>query len=382
MGAAFLLAPPWRRMIGRRALLEPGPPSATARTCLWNKHMEQSKLDFSCDYLEGAHERILRRLADTNYEKMPGYGLDPISESARRRIREACACPGAEIQFLEGGTQANEVMISCLLMPWQGVIAAASGHVSVHEAGAIEAGGHKVLQLPGLRGKLEAPQIRGFMDAFRSDSNHEHMVEPGLVYISQPTEYGTIYSKAELEALSTACRGSGLKLYCDGARLAYALASPENDASLPDLARLCDAFYIGGTKCGALIGEAAVVPDPKLIPHFFTRIKQHGALLAKGRLLGAQFDELFKDGLYFEIGKKAVAQARRIEQRLSEHGIPLLFKSPTNQVFFILSRQKMEELGRHVEYSFWEWRGGDAVARLSTSWATRDEDVEALLKLL
>lgn len=344
--------------------------------------MEYNKLDFSCDYLEGAHERILKRLMDDNFKQMEGYGFDPVSQSARRRIREACACPGAEIQFLEGGTQANEVMVSCLLEPWQGVIAATSGHVSVHEAGAIEAGGHKVLELPGQHGKLEASQIQSCMEAFRSDSNHEHMVEPGLVYISQPTEYGTLYSKAELEALSRACHENALKLYCDGARLAYALASPENDASLSDLSRLCDAFYIGGTKCGALIGEAAVVPDPKLIPHFFTRIKQHGALLAKGRLLGTQFDELFKDGLYFEIGKKAVAQARRIEERLEKRGIPLLFKSPTNQVFFIISRQKMEELGRKVAYSFWEWRGNDAVVRLSTSWATRDEDVEALLKLL
>ncbi len=346
--------------------------------------MDGQKLDFSCDYLEGAHPRILEKLVKTNLEKMAGYGLDPISSSARERIRKACACPGAEVQFLEGGTQANALMISCLLNPWEGVIAPSSAHVSVHEAGAIEAGGHKVLPLPSEDGKLSASQITSFMTGFLSDANHEHMVEPGLVYISQPTEYGTIYSLGELEAISRACRSNQLRLYVDGARLAYALGSPENDVGLADLARLCDAFYIGGTKCGALLGEAAVVPDPKLIPHFFTRIKQHGALLAKGRILGAQFDELFKGGLYLEIGKKADAQARRIEGRLRERGIRLLFESPTNQVFFILTSAQMDRLGEQCEFSFWEWRDGgkSAVVRLATSWATRDEDLETLLGIL
>lgn len=219
------------------------------------------------------------------------------------------------------------------------------------------------------------------MDAFRSDSNHEHMVEPGLVYISQPTEYGTLYSKAGLEALSMACHENALKLYSDGATCVRACKPGERRLACRSFAPLRRLLH-RRTKCGALISEAAVVPDPKPIPHFFTRIKQHGALLAKGRLQGRQFDELFRDGLYFEIGKKAVAQASRIEERLETRGIPLLFKSPDNQVFFILSCDKMEEPGLKVELSFWEWRGNDAVVRLSTSWATRDEDVKALLKLL
>jgi threonine aldolase len=344
--------------------------------------MNKGKLNFSCDYLEGAHPRILKRLMETNLEKMPGYGFDPLSLSAKDRIRKACGCPDAEVQLLSGGTQTNEVMTSCLIGPWQGVVAATSGHVNVHEAGAIEAGGHKVIALPGSSGKLSGDQIRKFMSQFRSDGNWEHMVEPGMAYISQPTEYGTIYSLSELEDLSRACHENGVKLYLDGARLAYALASPDNDVALPDIARLCDAFYIGGTKCGALAGEAVVVPDPKLIPHFFTRIKQHGALMAKGRILGAQFDELFRDNLYLEICKKADEQARRIEDKLVSRGIELLFRSPTNQVFFIIGKEQMEKLSENVEFSFWEWRpDGRVVVRLATSWASTDEDVDSLLAL-
>lgn len=344
---------------------------------------QSQKLNFSCDYLEGAHERILKRLRETNLEKLDGYGHDPISESARNRIRKACCCPQAEVQFLIGGTQTNAVMIDALLESYQGVIAASTGHVNVHEAGAIEACGHKVLPLEQHFGKISAAQIDSYMSDFMHDGNREHMVMPGMVYISQPTEYGTLYSLQELEDIHRVCCRYQLKLYVDGARLAYAFASDRNDVYLPDLARLCDAFYIGGTKCGALIGEAAVVPDPDTIPHFFTIIKQHGALLAKGRLTGIQFDELFRDDLYFSIGRTADQYARKIQTVLKEKGCPLLFESPTNQVFFIVTDDQMEKLGRHIEFASWEKYDEDhTVIRLAFSWASRKEDVDQLIQYL
>ncbi|WP_128836845.1 aminotransferase class I/II-fold pyridoxal phosphate-dependent enzyme, partial [Streptococcus sp. DD11] len=266
-------------------------------------------LSFASDYLEAAHPRIMEKLAETNMMQTSGYGSDEFSASAKRRIREACQCPQAEVRFLVGGTQTNQVVIAALLRSYQGVIAAQSGHISVHEAGAIEFGGHKVLEIPSEDGKLTAQQIEQTLADYWNDGNHEHMVMPGMVYLSQPTELGTLYSKAELQVISQVCRSYSIPLYVDGARLAYALAAPANDVSLADLAQLCTAFYIGGTKCGAMFGEAVVLPNPDLIPHFTSIIKQHGALLAKGRILGIQFDQLFQDNLYQEIACDAIRLA-------------------------------------------------------------------------
>lgn len=341
------------------------------------------KLFFASDYMEGAHPAILKRMLETNLEHTAGYGMDPYSESAREKIRAACRAPEADVFFLVGGTQTNATVIDALLRPWQGVVAAETGHIAIHEAGAIEFGGHKVLTLPQREGKLSAADVAGCVDAWRRDDNREHMVMPGMVYISQPTEYGTLYSLSELEALSAVCREAGIPLYLDGARLAYALATPSNDAALPDIARLCDAFYIGGTKCGALLGEAVVFPRRGAAPHFFTLVKQHGALLAKGRVAGIQFDTLFTDGLYDAIGKSAIAAADRIRRALDEKGYAQAIPSPTNQIFVVLSPEKAKALSRRVEMGFWENLGdGRVVMRLATSWATTDGDVDGLIQAL
>ena len=343
----------------------------------------ERKLSFASDYLEGAHPAILQRLAQTNLVQTVGYGLDEFSETAREKIRRACNAPGADVFFLAGGTQTNAVMIDALLRPWQGVMAAQSGHISVHEAGAVEAGGHKVFTLPHENGRLSAQTVRACLRAYWEDENRDHMVMPGLVYLSQPTELGTLYKLSELEAISAVCRDYEIPLYIDGARLAYALACPANDVSLPDLARLCDAFYIGGTKCGALFGEAAVIPQHGRVPHLFTLIKQHGALLAKGRVAGLQFDTLFADGLYFEIGRTAIAAADRIRRALTEKGVDLLYGSPTNQLFLSLEKDRAAALCRQVELSFWEdTPDGRRTLRLATSWATTPEQVETLLKMV
>lgn len=341
------------------------------------------KLWFASDYMEGAHPRLMARLNETNLERSAGYGLDPYCESARERIREACACPEADVRFLVGGTQTNATVIDALLRPGQAAVAADTGHINTHEAGAIEASGHKVAPLPHTNGKITAAQVEALCRECPPDSECAHTVIPGLVYISQPTEYGTLYTLAELTALSETCRKNGLYLYVDGARLAYALCSPENDVSLADLARLTDAFYLGGTKCGALMGEAVVLPNPRLIPRFFTIIKLHGALLAKGRLLGVQFDELMKDGLYRVIGRNAVALAARIQEALKKADYPLLFESPTNQVFAVLPNERVRALAERVEFTVWEPCGQEhTVVRFVTSWATREEDVDALCALL
>lgn len=346
--------------------------------------METEKtLSFASDYMEGAHPAILQRLFETNMMKSAGYGLDTFSESARNKIRDACHAPDADIFFLVGGTQANAVMIDAMLGSWQGVIAAESGHISVHEAGAIEFGGHKVLAIPHEEGKITAAGIEQYIEAFRDDANHDHMVMPGMVYISQPTEYGTIYSLEELRKMSAVCRTYHIPLYVDGARLAYALACPENDVTLADLAQYCDAFYIGGTKCGALFGEAVVIPRHDMIPHLFTIIKQHGALLAKGRIAGIQFETLFTDGLYDRIGRTAVGMADEIRAALKEKGYRLVFHSPTNQIFVELDKLKDAALIENVELGFWENTDEThCVMRIATSWATQKEDVEKLISML
>lgn len=345
--------------------------------------MAGNLLAFSSDYMEGAHPQILKRLCETNMDHTSGYGTDEYSESARDLIRKACACPKAQVQFLVGGTQTNATVIDCLLNKWQGVISADTGHVAVHEAGAVEYTGHKVLPLKSENGKLSAQTIENYLNDFYADGNWTHMVEPGMVYISQPTEMGTLYSLKELREISKVCHERKIPLYVDGARLAYALGSSENDVGLEDLGRLANAFYIGGTKCGTLLGEALVLPDPELIPHLVTQIKQHGALLAKGRITGLQFEEIFREGLYFEIGKTADSYAGQIRQALQEAGFQLYFKNPTNQVFFIIENSKMEKLGEKVMYGFWEKYDQDhTVIRLATSWATSQDDVKALLQII
>ena len=340
-------------------------------------------LYFVNDYCEGAHEAILKRLIETNMEKLDGYGMDPYCESAKEKIRRACECPNADVTFLVGGTQTNAVVIGSVLNRYEGVVSAKTGHVSVHEAGAIEYTGHKVLEIPEKDGKMDAEVLRQYLETFYQDGNHDHMVFPGMVYISYPTEYGTLYSKKELEELSSVCRKYKLPLFLDGARLIYGLVSKETDVTLHDIARLCDVFYIGGTKAGLLCGEAVVFTGKCMPKHFLTRVKQHGALLAKGRLLGVQFDALFTDDLYLAIGKNAIETAAVLKEGLKKKGYQFFIDSPTNQQFVVLENSRMEELKKDVQFGFWE-KADDShtVVRFATSWATRMEDVEKLLSLL
>ena len=335
---------------------------------------------FDSDYMEGAHPAILERLTAINFDKHDGYGCDSICDSARARIREACGAPGAEVHLLTGGTQTNATMIKALLRPFEGAVAADTGHINIHEAGAVEATGHKVLPLPHTDGKLCAETVARYIDDFRADGNRDHMVWPGMVYISQPTEYGTLYTLDELEALSRVCRSRSIPLYMDGARLGYALAAPACDMTLRDIARLCDIFYIGGTKCGALLGEAVVIPRAGLIPHLFTTIKQHGALLAKGWVLGVQFDTLFTDGLYLDIAREAIDTAARLADGLEAAGFRTAFQPITNQIFLRLDPQSLQTLSAVATFSPWEkLADGTQIVRLATSWATQMEEIEAFL---
>ncbi len=340
-------------------------------------------LSFESDYIEGAHEKILKRLLETNLERLSGYGSDIYCESAKEKIKKACKNEDAEIFFLVGGTQTNQIVISSVLGGYEGVISAETGHISAHEAGAIEATGHKVLALHGKDGKLEAEDVKKYLAAFYSDANHDHMVFPGMVYISHPTEYGTLYSAEELRTLSSVCREYKIPLYMDGARLAYALESPMTDVTLPMIAELCDVFYIGGTKVGALCGEAVVFTKKNMPKHFLTTVKQRGALLAKGRLLGVQFDTLFTDDLYFEIGKLAVELSMKIKEMLLCRGYKLFIDSYTNQQFVILEDKELERLSKDVKFSFWEKYDEDhTVVRLAASFATTEKDIKELEKLM
>lgn len=338
---------------------------------------------FNSDYTEGAHPKILQRLIDTNFEQTPGYGADDYCRQAATKIRNACSHPDADVHFLMGGTQANLTVISAALRPHQGVISALTGHISVHESGAIEATGHKVLGLPHSDGKITAAQIAEVCEAHQADENHEHAVQPAMVYISHPTEFGTLYSRSELADISRACRDHGLILYLDGARLGYGLAAPGNDVFLPDIAALCDVFYIGGTKVGALFGEAVVITSPPLKTDFRYLIKQKGGMLAKGRLLGLQFDALFSDGLYSEIGAHAVDLALRLKAAFAGKGFPFLIESFTNQQFPIMPDDMLEKIAREFTFSWWE-RVDDShsAVRFCTSWATREEDVERLIAFI
>lgn len=340
-------------------------------------------IQFQCDYNEGAHPKVIQRLLETNMEQTVGYGEDHYCESARRRIQEACGNPNLQVHFLVGGTQTNTTVIAHLLRPHQGVVAAESGHISVHETGAIEHTGHKVLALPAHEGKITAAQVETLVLEHRADSSFEHTVQPGMVYISFPTEFGTLYTKAELEALHDVCRKYDLPLFIDGARLGYGLASPACDVTLTDIACLADVFYIGGTKVGALFGEAVVSNSPALMRDFRYSIKQHGGMLAKGRLLGLQFEALFTEGLYFDIAHHAVTQALRIKEALQQLGVPFLMESHTNQQFPILKNDAVERLSE--KYLFTPWQRVDdthTAIRICTSWGTTAENVDALLAAL
>ena len=340
-------------------------------------------LYFLSDYTEGAHPKVLERLAETNLISQPGYGEDRFCAAAREKIRAACEKPGADVYFLVGGTQTNAVAIASLLNRWEGVIAAQTGHIGVHEAGAIEFTGHKVLALPGEKGKLAAQTVADYCRAFYADETHEHMPFPGMVYISQPTELGTLYSRAELEALHEVCGAYGMRLFLDGARLGYGLMSPDCDMTLPELCEHCDLFTIGGTKVGALCGEALVFPKGDMPEHFATMVKQQGAMLAKGRLLGVQFDALFTEGLYFEIGRHAISLAMKLKAAFREKGYPLFADSPTNQQFPILTAEQLAKLRQHAAFEIWApLPDGRTAVRFVTSWATREEDVDALIALL
>ena len=338
---------------------------------------------FESDYLEGAHPSILKRLAETNLEQTPGYGNDIHCENARSLIRTACNAPEADVHFLVGGTQTNTVVITSILRPYQGAICADTGHINVHETGAIEARGHKVLALKTAEGKLAAADIKAYYEAHFQDSDHEHIVQPGMVYISQPTENGTLYSKEELTQISAVCKELSLPLFIDGARLGYGLASPKNDLTLADIASLCDVFYIGGTKVGALFGEAVVITNPALKKDFRYFIKQHGAMLAKGRLLGIQFETLFTDDRYMEISRHAITLAMQLKDAFSQKGIPFYYDSHTNQQFPILTTSQLEELAKNYSFSHWaDLADGTHVVRFCTSWATDAQHVAELCECI
>lgn len=336
-------------------------------------------IQFQCDYNEGAHPRILERLAQTNMEQTVGYGCDPYCEHARELIKAACQAPEADVHFLVGGTQANATVISSILRPHQGALCAATGHINVHETGAIEHGGHKVLGLPAKDGKISGCQIDKAMEEHFADGP-EHVVQPGMVYISFSTELGTIYTKAELQGIREACTKWNLPLFIDGARLGYGLMSDECDITLPELAAIADVFYIGGTKQGALFGEAVVIMNPALKKDFRYFIKQNGGMLAKGRLLGIQFEALFEDNLYFELAAKADRQAKRIKEALKAKGYAFMAETPTNQQFVILSDEKLESISKDFMLSWWaRIDEKTSAARICTSWATLDSSVDALI---
>lgn len=333
---------------------------------------------FESDYLEGALPEVMQALCDTNYAQTPGYGEDEYCREAADMIRAKCSAPDADVHFLVGGTQANMIVITAALRPHQAAIAAETGHIAVHETGSIEAAGHKVITLPSGDGKITAAQVRSCVEAHWNDSTHEHMAQPALVYISQPTENGTVYSLAELEALSAVCREKGMLFYVDGARLGTALVS--SDMTLPDLARLTDAFYIGGTKLGALFGEAVVITNRAIARDFRYIVKQRGGMFAKGRLLGVQFGALMHDGLYERTAKREVDLAMKLRAAFEAKGWPLCYDSPTNQQFPIVPDAVLEKLAEKYTFSHWgKVDGFHTAVRFCTSWATREEDVDALI---
>lgn len=339
-------------------------------------------ISFESDYDNGCHELILKRLAETNDERATGYGLDDYCKVAKEKVRAACGTPEADVFFLMGGTQTNATVIDAMLSSYQGVLAVETGHINVHESGAIEFGGHKVLRLPSHDGRMDASELEKWLKDFYDDPTYDHMVFPGLVYITFATELGTIYSRAQLESISAVCKNYNLPLFIDGARLGYGLMAEGCDISLPQLAELCDVFYIGGTKCGAYCGEAVVFPKGNAPAHFFTIVKQHGALLAKGRLLGIQFDTLMSDDLYFKLARHAVVQAMRLRDAFVAKGYKMYSNSPTNQQFVLLSKDTIARLSKDFVFEQWYPVGDDMNCRFVTSWATRVQDVDALIASL
>ncbi len=381
-------------------------------------------LSFECDYNNGAHPKVLQHLIDTNSLTSLTYGFDEWSESARRKIREACGCPDADVYFLSGGTQANATVIDSLLTTCEAIISADTGHINVHEAGAVEASGHRVIGLPSTNGKLLPDTLQEFLQVYESDESRDHVAQPGMVYITYPTEMGTLYTAEEISQIQTICRRYDLQLFVDGARLGYGLMSPASDISLSWLARHCDAFYIGGTKVGALCGEAVVFPRGNAPKHFFSNVKRHGALLAKGRVVGVQFDALFSSSaplptgatgvlgaatgvaaapqrganpsfategrlgvglLYFTISRHAIVMAEKLKRVLSEAGIPFYMDSPTNQQFVLLPAARAHELKQRVDFTLWGPAPHDAslmICRFVTSWATTEQDIEQLRRIL
>lgn len=340
------------------------------------------KIHFDSDYMRGACPEVLKRLCETNLEQTVGYGFDPYSQRAGEIIKEQCNLPDAKVIFLVGGTQSNATVIDGVLRRHQGVLCADTGHINVHEAGAIEASGHKVITLPGHNGKINTDELEEYFRSFYADETYEHMVEPGMVYISYPTEYGTLYTLDELKAIKAVCEKYKAKLYIDGARLGYGLAA-RRDVTLSDIAAICDIFYIGGTKVGALFGEAVVIKDPGLIPATVSLVKQHGALLAKGRLLGIQFETLFTDNLYLKIAGHAVDAAMKLREGFEKKGYEPFIDSPTNQQFFKLPNEVIDNLFEIATFEYWGPRGEkESIVRFVTDWATAPEDVEKLLSHL
>lgn len=338
------------------------------------------RASFESDYNNGCLPEILRRLSETNDEKSSGYGFDPYTERAKDRIRKACDMTEAEVHFLVGGTQTNATAIDSLLQGCEGVFSVDTGHINVHESGAVEAFGHKVLVLPGIAGgKMAASQIDDYMRKFLADETYPHMVQPGMVYITLPTELGALYSRKELADIYTVCQQYGLRLYVDGARLGYGLMAEGNDIDLPFLAHHCDAFYIGGTKVGALLGEALVYTNTRAPKYIFTIIKRHGALLAKGRVFGLQFDTLFTDDLYFRVSRHAIDMAQALRRVFAKHGLSLGIDSPTNQQFVILSKEQKQRLAKEIAFEIWEPLPDDRLlCRFVTCWATTEADIAAL----
>jgi len=324
----------------------------------------------TCDYMKGAHPAILERMCAENLTPRSGYGEDPVCLAAKEKIRKACGDDTADIFFLVGGTQTNSTVIAAMLRDYEGVVSADTGHIAQHEAGAVEYTGHKVLTVPEHLGKIDAGELSAYLANFFADANHDHMVFPGMVYISHPTEYGTLYTKKELEDIAAVCRKYTLPLYLDGARLGYGLMSMDTDVTLADITLLCDAFYIGGTKVGALFGEAVVFPRNGAPAHFMTIIKQHGALLAKGWLLGLQFDVLFTEDLYFRISRHAIEEAEKVKAWVRKKGYRFWLETPTNQQFLIVNAEEKARLGEEVTYDFWEQRGDETIVRLATAWYT------------
>ena len=340
-------------------------------------------ISFECDYNNGAHPKVLENLVKHNSSKPTPYGFDEFSERAKDRIREACGMPDAQIFFLTGGTQTNATTIDSMLYQYEGVICVETGHINVHEAGAVEFTEHKIITLPGNNGKMDSKVLDNYLDDFMHDGNNAHAVFPGLVYITFPTELGTLYSAKELDELYQVCQRYEIPLYVDGARLGYGLVADGNDVSLPYLARHCDVFYIGGTKIGALCGEAVVFTNRQAHKHFFSIQKQHGAVIAKGALIGLQFEALFTDDLYLQLSRHALKMAKRMRQLFEAKGFEFYIDSPTNQQFIILPDTVVERLSQQVEFTHWgKAPGHRTICRFVTSWATTDEELDELEKIL